>query len=102
MYLVEPCTGLQLVLVVGAHFLPFARAFGAAVFTGLGWMMVAIAAAGGLAVLLLGPHASAWTGVAAGFALLAFSGAALWRTATKRGRRDQLEPNSSVRRAGYR
>lgn len=63
------------VLVVGAHFLPFASAFRAGIFRAMAWTLVAIALVGGLATLLLDPVASPLTGVAAGVALLAFSAA---------------------------
>ncbi len=63
------------VLVVGAHFLPFASAFRAGIFRVLSWALIAIALVGGLVTVLVGPAASAGTGVLAGFALLAFAAA---------------------------
>lgn len=64
------------VLVVGAHFLPFAAAFRAGIFRAMAWTLIAIALVGGLATVLVDPVASPLTGVLAGFALLAFSAAA--------------------------
>jgi gamma-glutamylcyclotransferase (GGCT)/AIG2-like uncharacterized protein YtfP len=61
------------VLAVGLHFLPFARAFRAGIFAALAWTLIAIAVVGGVLTVLVDPRASPWTGVAAGFALLAFS-----------------------------
>ncbi|MFC7246156.1 hypothetical protein ACFQO7_27090 [Catellatospora aurea] len=63
------------VLVVGAHFLPFASAFDAPVFARLGWTMIGLAVAGGVLALTVTQAASAWTGVLAGVALLGFSAA---------------------------
>lgn len=63
------------VLVVGAHFLPFAAAFRAPIFRAMAWTLVVIALAGGLATVLVDPVASPSTGVLAGLALLAFSAA---------------------------
>jgi cytochrome b561 len=60
------------VLVVGAHFLPFAKTFHAPVFARLGWTMIAIAVVGGLGVAVT-DAAAAGAGVAAGFAMLGFS-----------------------------
>lgn len=62
------------VLVVGAHFLPFARAFGLPVFRWLAASLVAVAIVGAVPTLVRdSATAAAWTGVAAGFVLLAFS-----------------------------
>ncbi|MDI1462638.1 hypothetical protein QEZ54_16820 [Catellatospora sp. KI3] len=63
------------VLLVGAHFLPFAGAFHAPVFARLGWTMIGLAVAGGVLALTVDDAASAWTGVLAGICLLAFSAA---------------------------
>ena len=63
------------VLVVGAHFLPFASAFRTGIFRSMAWTLIAIALVGGLATVLVDPAASPLTGVLAGFALLAFSAA---------------------------
>jgi hypothetical protein len=59
------------VLVVGAHFLPMARAFRAPVFRALGLGLVLVALVGGVLTLLDGTGWASATGVAAGFALLA-------------------------------
>ncbi|WP_344484087.1 hypothetical protein [Glycomyces endophyticus] len=61
------------VLVVGAHFLPFARAFDAPVFTSLGWVLIGLAVAGGALALATGAVAAAATAVLAGAALFLFS-----------------------------
>lgn len=63
------------VIVVGAHFVPFARAFSAPVFLMLGWALVVIGISGGAAVLAGLADAESWCGVTAGFVLLA---AACW------------------------
>lgn len=63
------------VLVVGAHFLPFAAAFQAGIFRTMAWTLIAIALIGGLVTVLVDPVASPLTGVVAGFALLAFGAA---------------------------
>ncbi|WP_051393031.1 hypothetical protein [Glycomyces arizonensis] len=60
------------VLVVGAHFLPFAKAFDAPVFAPLAWTLVGIAVVGGALTLALDEQAAAWTAVLAGAALLAY------------------------------
>lgn len=65
------------VVVVGAHFLPMARGFAAPVFTRLGLILVGVGVLGGLATALSRAestgHALAFTGTAAGFAILACS-----------------------------
>jgi hypothetical protein len=63
------------VLVVGAHFLPFAAAFRAGIFRALSWTLIAIALVGGTAAVSVDPTVAPLTGVVAGFALLAFSAA---------------------------
>ncbi|WP_155375063.1 V-type ATP synthase subunit I domain-containing protein [Catellatospora vulcania] len=63
------------VLVVGAHFLPFAGAFRAPVFARLGWVMIGLAIVGGVLALTVTEAASPWTGVLGGVALLGFSAA---------------------------
>lgn len=63
------------VLVVGAHFLPFAKAFDAPVFTPLAWTLIGLAVIGGALTLALAVQAAAWTAVLAGAALLGFSAA---------------------------
>ena len=65
------------VLVVGVHFWPFARAFHAPVFRWLAVALVAPALAGGAAVLADVPEAGPASGVAAGFVLVLGVGAAL-------------------------
>lgn len=62
------------VFVVGVHFLPFARAFGAPLFAVLGVVLIAVATIGGLVTATASPLGSPWTGVVAGFVLLAFAG----------------------------
>ncbi|MFB9659622.1 hypothetical protein ACFQS3_07600 [Glycomyces mayteni] len=61
------------VLVVGVHFLPFAKAFDAPVFTPLAWTLVALGLAGGALTLATTATAAAATAVLAGFVLLGFS-----------------------------
>jgi len=61
------------VLVVGAHFLPFAKAFEAPVFAPLAWTLMALAVLGGTLTLALAVQAAAWAAVLAGAALLGFS-----------------------------
>lgn len=73
------------VAVVGAHFLPFARAFRARIFAVLGAALLATAVVGGVVSLRVGAVASAWTGVLAGFELLvsaAWAGRGYRRSAT--------------------
>jgi hypothetical protein len=60
------------VLVVGAHFLPFARTFEAPVFAPLAWTLIGLAVVGGALTLALDARVAAWTAVLAGVALLAF------------------------------
>ncbi|GAA2285810.1 hypothetical protein GCM10009853_046020 [Glycomyces scopariae] len=61
------------VLIVGAHFLPFARAFDAPVFTQLGWALIGLAVVGGAVTLATSGVAAAGTAVLAGVVLLLFS-----------------------------
>ncbi|WP_235736846.1 hypothetical protein [Nocardioides alcanivorans] len=62
------------VFVVGAHFLPFARAFQLPVFRWLAVSLIAVAVIGAAVTLASESRTAAgWTGVAAGFALLVFS-----------------------------
>ena len=61
------------VLVLGAHFLPFARAFRAPIFAQLGLALIALAVAGAVVALLVDARAVTWLAVAAGFVLLGFS-----------------------------
>ena len=63
------------VVVLGVHFLPFARAFGVRLFTVLAWTLVAVGVLGGALAVVLDPRAAALSGVVAGFVLLAFAGA---------------------------
>lgn len=65
-------TLVWVVLVVGVHFLPFARAFRVPLFTGLGAALVAVAVIGGL-VTMTSPVGAPLAGVTAGFVLLAFA-----------------------------
>jgi hypothetical protein len=73
------------VLVVGAHFLPMARAFRAAALRAVGLGLVAVAVLGAVLVLAVGPGwpASA-TAVAAGFTLLAAASSGARRPSTAR------------------
>jgi hypothetical protein len=66
-------TVVWVVAVVGAHFLPFASAFEAPVFRSLAWTLLAVAAAGAAATLLIGKGAAPATAVVAGFVLLGFA-----------------------------
>lgn len=62
------------VLVVGAHFLPFAGAFGVAVFRLLALSLILVAVVGGVATFIHDSATTAgWTGVVAGFVLLLFA-----------------------------
>jgi len=62
------------VFVVGAHFLPFARAFHLPVFLWLSLSLVIVSLVGAVPALALGSETAAgWTAVAAGFVLLGFS-----------------------------
>lgn len=61
-------------LVVGAHFLPFARAFQVAGFRPLAWCLIGLAVIGGCLALTAGAAAgAAVAGVLSGVALLAFA-----------------------------
>jgi hypothetical protein len=62
------------VLVVGVHFVPFARAFRAPVFLPLGLALVALGVLGGVAVLADVDDAQLWAAVLAGLTLLGFAG----------------------------
>ena len=63
------------VLVVGAHFVPFAQAFGAPLFARLGFALAAVALVGAVACVAVdGPEPGRWAAVLAGFVLLGFSG----------------------------
>ena len=61
------------VLVVGVHFLPFARAFGLPVFDLLARALSTVALVGGGLTLAVDAAAGPWTAVVAGFVLLAFA-----------------------------
>jgi hypothetical protein len=63
------------VLVVGVHFLPFARTFRVPLFAGLAWTLVVLGLLGGVLAVVVGPVLASATGVVAGFVLLAFAGA---------------------------
>lgn len=61
-------------LVVGIHFLPFARAFRSPVFAVLGLVLIGLAVVGGLLAVLGDPDAGTLTaGVGSGIALLGFA-----------------------------
>lgn len=80
-------TVLWVVLVVGAHFYPFAGAFGAPVFRAVATALV-LTALLGLGLTLAGLNwAPAAAAVAAGFVLLAFSGGAGQRRDQRTGQR---------------
>jgi hypothetical protein len=66
-------TPVWVVLVLGLHFLPFARAFGQPFFARLGWTLVGIAVAGCTATLAGVDDGPAWTAVLAGATLLVAS-----------------------------
>ena len=82
------------VLVVGAHVVPVATAFGAPVFTVVGSALVVVGLGGGAGVLAGAADAEHWCGVVAGVVLLA---AAAWgavgtgQDAWPRGRRTAQE-----------
>lgn len=61
------------VLVLGVHFVPFARAFRAPLFGYLGALLVAVAVIGAAASLAGAGRAELWTAVVAGFLLLGFA-----------------------------
>lgn len=62
------------VLAVGAHFWPFAKAFQLPVFRWLSGTLIAVAVVGGIFTLVTASAAAAgWTGVAAGFVLLFYA-----------------------------
>ncbi|GAB3881390.1 hypothetical protein GCM10029964_037380 [Kibdelosporangium lantanae] len=61
------------VLVVGAHFVPFAAAFHAPVFLVLGWTMIGLAVVGGVLAVVVDPVLAPWTAILAGVALLGFA-----------------------------
>ncbi len=63
------------ILVVGAHFGPFARAFGLPLFGWLSLSLVLVGVIGGVVSWFAGPPAVGWTAVTAGVALLGFSAA---------------------------
>lgn len=63
------------VLVLGVHFLPFARTFRVPLFAALAWALVALGLLGGVLAVVTGPVAAAVTAVLAGFVLLAFAAA---------------------------
>ena len=66
-------TPVWVVLVVGVHFLPFARAFRVPLFTWLGAVLITVAVLGGVATLQVGAVAAGVTGMIAGVALLVFA-----------------------------
>ena len=75
-------TPVWVVLVVGVHFLPFARAFRVPLFRTLGWTLVGLALLGGVLALTLTPLAVPGAAVAAGFVLLAFAALGATRPGT--------------------
>lgn len=73
------------VMVLGMHFVPFARAFGAPLFAWLGGALVVLALVGGALSLAGAQDAELWTAVVAGFTLLGFClGSALAKPAGPR------------------
>jgi hypothetical protein len=64
------------VAVVGAHFLPFARIFHASLFASLAWTLIALAAVGALATVLIDSRSGPIAAVLAGVALLGFAAGA--------------------------
>ncbi|WP_051325269.1 hypothetical protein [Glycomyces tenuis] len=70
---VPELTVCWVVLVVGAHFLPFAKTFEAPVFTSVAWTLIGLAVIGGALTLAVDAQAAAWAAVLAGVALLFFS-----------------------------
>lgn len=66
-------TPAWVVLVVGAHFLPFARVFRVPLMTPLGVVLCVVAAIGGLVTLLITPLGGRLAAVTAGFVMLAFA-----------------------------
>lgn len=61
------------VLVLGVHFLPFAKAFAAPLFAWLGVALIGVAVVGGVLTVAVDAQARGWMAVVAGFVLLAFS-----------------------------
>jgi hypothetical protein len=61
------------VLVVGAHFVPFAAAFHAPTFLVLGWTMIGLAVVGGVLTVVVDPVLAPWTAILAGAVLLGFA-----------------------------
>lgn len=73
------------VFVVGAHFLPFARAFQLPIFRWLSASLILVSVIGAVPTLASNSATAAgWTGVAAGFVLLFFSAAGPRLTRTTR------------------
>lgn len=66
----QPC---WVVLAVGAHFVPFARVFGADLFLGLAASLIGVALLGAVVTLAGVDRAPAGTGVLAGLVLLGWS-----------------------------
>jgi hypothetical protein len=69
---VPQLTVLCVVGVVGAHFLPFAGAFGAPVFQTLAWTLMVLAALGAALTLTVWPTAPGMVAVLAGFVLFSW------------------------------
>ncbi|MDF1606054.1 hypothetical protein [Nocardioides sp. YIM 152315] len=66
----DELTRAWVVLVVGLHLLPFARAFGQPFFRPLAWSLVTVALVGGAATVAGFEDGPGWTGVLAGGVLL--------------------------------
>ncbi len=66
-------TPVWVVFVVGALSLPCARAFEVPLFARLAWTLIAVAILGGVATATGTSIGASWTGVVAGFVLLAFA-----------------------------
>jgi hypothetical protein len=69
----EELMPILVVLVIGVHFVPFARAFGAPMFVWLGLLLIVTSVAGGAASLAGWEDAAPWTAVTGGLMLLGFS-----------------------------
>ncbi|GGR66984.1 hypothetical protein GCM10010197_38160 [Nocardioides luteus] len=76
----EGAEGAVIAFFVGAHFLPYARAFHAPLFTTIGVTLMAIGAAGVVLAAVWSVTAGAAAAVVAGLAMLAIISADAWRT----------------------
>lgn len=72
-------TLVWVVLVVGVHFLPFARAFRVPLFAVLSTVLIVVALVGGVVTVTLTPLGGPGAGVLAGFILLAFAALGAYR-----------------------